>query len=710
MSALVLAALVTLAAPPATPKVAVTDAYHGVEVTEDYRWLEDWADAKVKAWSEAQNKHTRGVLDVLPGVAGIRARVEQILGAKTVSWRDLSSRGAVTFAMKRQPPKQQPFLVVLTSVDDLTTERVLVDPTALDESGLTHVDWYAPSPDGALVAVSLSKGGTESGDVHVFDVATGKATGEVVPRVNGGTAGGDLAWLPDGKGFFYTRYPRGKERAEEDMNFYQQLYFHRLGDETQDDRYELGKDLPRIAEIQLELHEPSGRLLATVQKGDGGQFAHFLRSKDGKWRQFSVFGDRVVQAAFGPRDDLYVLTRKDAPKGKLLRVQIADLDVKGAPTVVAEGEDNIVEDFWGAPTIHPSASRLFVVYQLGGPGEIRVFDLAGAPQPKPQQLPVSAVGGITPLGGDAILFTNMSYLNPAAWYRYDAATKQTSTTALVSTAPARFDDSEVRRELATSKDGTKVPLNIMLPKGAKLDGTRACVVTGYGGYGVSLEPWFSASAAIPLEQGLVKVVANLRGGGEFGEAWHLQGNLTHKQNVFDDFAAGIEHLKKRGYCAASRVGIVGGSNGGLLMGATMVQNPALPKAVVSYVGIYDMLRVELSSNGAFNIPEFGTVENADHFAAMRAYSPYHNVADGTKYPPTLFLTGANDPRVDPMQSRKMTARLQAANGAETPILLRTSSDTGHGGGTKLAARIDEMTDHFSFLFHHLGVKYALPGE
>ena len=710
MNPLFLSALVALAAPPVTPKMPVTDTYHGEQVTEAYRWLEDWTDARVKAWSDAQNTHTRAALDVLPDIAAIRARVAQVLGAKTVSWRAVTQRGALTFAMKRQPPKQQPFLVVSTSLDDPSAERVLVDPSVLDESGLTHIDWYVPSPDGSLVAVSLSKGGTESGDVHLFDVATGQATGEVVPRVNGGTAGGDLAWQPDGKAFFYTRYPRGEERPKADRDFFQQLYVHQLGDPTANDRYELGRDLPRIAEIQLAMHQPSGRLLATVQKGDGGEFAHYLRSKDGTWRQFSSFGDRVVQAAFGPRDDLYVLSRRDAPKGKLLRVQIADLDVQGAPTVVPEGEDNIVEDFWGAPTVYPAATKLFVVYQLGGPGEIRVFDLAGAPQPKPKQLPVSAVGGITSLGGDAILFNNMSYLQPAAWYRYDAATKQTRRTALVATAPERFDDSEVRREFATSKDGTKVPLNIMLPRGADLDGTRACVVTGYGGYGVSLEPWFSTTAAVLLEQGVIKVVANLRGGGEYGEAWHLQGNLTRKQNVFDDFAAGIAHVKQRGYCARTRVGIVGGSNGGLLMGATMVQHPTLASAVVSYVGIYDMLRVELSSNGAFNIPEFGTVKDAAHFEAMRAYSPYHNVVDGTKYPPTLFLTGANDPRVDPMQSRKMTARLQAANAAETPILLRTSADTGHGGGTKLTARIDQLADHFSFLFHHLGVKYRAPSK
>ena len=239
---------------------------------------------------------------------------------------------------------------------------------------------------------------------------------------------------------------------------------------------------------------------------------------------------------------------------------------------------------------------------------------------------------------------------------------------------------------------------------AQRDGKHPIVVYGYGGYGVSLTPRFDPLRHILLSHGVLFAVANLRGGSEYGETWHQQGNLTRKQNVFDDFAAAIRYLVQRGYAAPDRVAIMGGSNGGLLMGATLTQHPTLAKCVVSFVGIYDMLRVELSANGVFNIPEFGTVKNPEQFRALYAYSPYHHVRKGVDYPPTLFLTGANDPRVDPMQSRKMTARLQAAVGPNGgPILLRTSADSGHGHGTSLEERIKQYTDVYAFLFHELGV-------
>jgi prolyl oligopeptidase len=257
--------------------------------------------------------------------------------------------------------------------------------------------------------------------------------------------------------------------------------------------------------------------------------------------------------------------------------------------------------------------------------------------------------------------------------------------------------------MATSKDGTKVPLNILRPRSA--EGAGPLVLYGYGGYGINLTPRFRASGKVLLEQGVTYVVANIRGGGEFGESWHLAGNLTNKQNVFDDFYAAARYLIDNGYTTSGQLAIMGGSNGGLLMGATMTQHPDLMKCVVSSVGIYDMLRVELSPNGSFNIPEFGTVKNRDHFSAMRAYSPFHNVVDGTEYPATIFFTGANDPRVDPMQSRKMTARLQAASPKGPPILLRTSANSGHGGDTGLSQRIEEAVDVNAFLFHHLGVNY-----
>ncbi len=698
-------ATIAVAGPPGTRKVPVTDTLHGVKVVDPYRWLEAGDDSAVRAWSDAQNAHARGELDRLPSLDEIRARATEIYAARTVSYGSIAYRDGQLFAIKRQPPKQHPFLVVMPSPDRPDVARVLVDPNTLDDHGATSIDWYVPSPDGKLVAVSLSKGGSESGDVHIYRTATGKGMYETIPGVNGGTAGGDLAWSPDGSGFFYTRYPRGSERPPADMDFFQQLYYHKLGTLTTADRYEIGKDLPRIAEIQVDMNHKTGRLMMTVQDGDGGEFAHFLRSPDGVWKQFSRFGDKTIQAAFGPADDLFLVSRRGAPHGMISRIPIDRLDASAAETVIPEGKDTIVDSFFGPPSVVVTDSRIYVEYQLGGPSQIRAFDLKGKPVAAPQQLGVASVGALTRLGGEDVLFYQSSFIDPPARYRFNPSTGRTAKTALATESPVDFGNVTVVREFAVSKDGTRIPVNIMLPKTAKRDGSNPCVVTGYGGYGVNLTPGFRASRQLLLEQGVIYAVANLRGGGEYGAEWHEQGNLTNKQNVFDDFAAVLQHMIDRGYTSSQKLAITGGSNGGLLMGALLTQHPDLVKAVVSHVGIYDMLRVELSSNGAFNIPEFGTVKKPSHFKALHAYSPYHRVKNGVPYPPTLFLTGANDPRVDPMQSRKMAARLQEACATSTPILLRTSSNTGHGGGTPLAERINKAVDTHAFMFDQLGVKY-----
>jgi prolyl oligopeptidase len=693
-------------APPLTKKEAVRDTYHGIPVTDDYRWLEDGNNPQVRAWSDAQNAYARRALDRLPGANVLRTQLTKIMAAKTTSHGDFYYRGGQLFAIRRQPPKQQPFLVVLPAPDRPDQARLLVDPNELDEKGTTAIDWYVPSPDGRLVAVSLSQGGTETGDVHVYDTTTAKELYEVIPRVNGGTAGGDLAWTPDGKGFFYTRYPRGKERPPEDIDFYQQVFFHQLGSPTEQDRYEMGKDLPRIAEIKLETDDATGRLLATVQNGDGGEFAFFLRETDGDWRQFSTFKGKVVQAAFGRHDDLFVVSLQDAPRGKLLRLSVRDLDAAKAPVVVPEGKDTIVVDFPGfssRQTVLPTANLLYVTYQTGGPTELRCFDFEGKPRPAPKQLPISTVGGLAGLTGDDILFSNGSYVEPRSVYRFRPEANETVKLPLTTAPPVDLSDVDVVREFAVSKDGTKVPVNIMIPKGVKRDGTNPCLVTGYGGYGISRAPGFVPERRILFDHGFIVAEANLRGGAEYGEAWHRAGALTHKQNVFNDFAAVLQHLIDRHYTAPEHLAIMGGSNGGLLMGATLTQHAQLMKAVVSLVGIYDMLRVELSPNGAFNVPEFGTVKDEPQFRAMYAYSPFHHVQDRVKYPAVLFLTGANDPRVDPMQSRKMTARLQAATSGR-PVLLRTSGSSGHGLDTPLSERIEEEVDVYAFLFAELCVK------
>jgi prolyl oligopeptidase len=700
------------AAPPATAKGPVTDTYHGVSVVDDYRWLEDWNDPKVKAWSEAQNQFSRARLDALPGRQAIRERVTAIMSASTIRYRALSVAGGKVFALKSEPPKQQPFLVVMdaapkTDLPEPATERVVLDPGALDAKGTTAIDWFVPSPDGTKIAVSMSSGGSESGDVHVFDVSTGKDLNDTVPRVNGGTAGGSLAWAPDGKRFYYTRYPRGTERPEADMAFYLQVYSHTLGTPTEKDTYEIGKDFPRIAEIQLASDPKDGRVLATVQKGDGGEFAVYVRSPKGAWQAVADFPDRIVQAALGPKNGLFVISRKDAPLGKVQHLTVTPgkaVDLSKAKEIVAQGKETIVSDFWDQNVMVVTPTRLYLTFQLGGPSELRVFEHAGKSLPTPPQPPVAATGHVTPAQGDRVLFETTSYISPPAWSLYDPKSGKVERTALAVKPPVDFDDSEVVREFATSKDGTKIPVNIVRRKGIALDGSHPVLITGYGGYAISMTPGFSAPDRVLVEQGFVLAEANIRGGAEYGDAWHDQGRLTHKQNVFDDFAAAVRHMTERGYTKPERTVIIGGSNGGLLMGATFTQNPQICRAVVSFVGMYDMLRSELSANGEFNVPEFGTVKDPAQFKALYAYSPYHRVVDGTKYPDVLFLTGANDPRVDPAESRKMTARMQAASPASL-TLLRTSASSGHGIGTALGEKIEETVDVDSFIFAELGLTY-----
>jgi prolyl oligopeptidase len=690
--------------PPATRKQPVQDTYWGTVVTDDYRWLENASDKEVKAWSNAQNAFARAYLSRLAAIDPLRKRLKEILTARTTSHTHVVKAGGVVFALKHQPPSEQPFLVVLPSVNEPQRARVHLDPTKLDSKGTTAIDWFVPSPDGKLVAVSLSKVGSEAGDVHLYDVATAKQVHEVIPRVQNGTAGGDLAWSPDGRGFFYTRYPRAKERRTEDMDFYQQLFYHELGTATEKDRHELGKDLPRIAEIRMWMHDKTGKLLCTVQNGDGGEFAHYVRNPDGKWQKISGFEDKIVQATFGPAGDLFLVSRQGAPRGKILHLPAEGRSIASAREVVPEGTDAIVTDFYGTPTVLATATRLHLIYQLGGPTEVRVFDFEGKPARAPKQLPVSTVSGLAPMGGDDFLYANVSYLEPLGQYLFKAGTGETVKTPLTSPAPVNFSDVKVVREFATSKDGTKVPVNILVPKSCKPDGNNPCIATAYGGYGISIQPSFRPQLRVLFDHGVLFAQANLRGGSEYGEAWHRAGSLTRKQNVFDDFAAVLKHLIARKYTSSARLGIEGGSNGGLLMGAMITQHPGLMKAVVSHVGIYDMLRVELSPNGAFNVPEFGTVKFRAQFQALYAYSPYHHVKDGTKYPAILFLTGANDPRVDPMQSRKLTARLQAATASSAPILLRTSDTAGHGMGTALSERVEELADVYAFFFEQLGVK------
>jgi prolyl oligopeptidase len=695
---------------PVPPQRPVADTYQGVKVTDNYRWLEDGANPEVKAWTNAENQRSRAMLDGLAMHDVIQQFLKQLDAARSPSFYDLKLAGGILFAMNFEPRQQQPMLVTLRSPDDLASKHVVLDTASLDRTNSTAIQFFVPSYDATKVAVSLAQGGTEAGTVRVFEVATGRPLPDVVPHVTA-IGGGSLAWDAEGDGFYYTRFPHEGERPAQDMNFYCQLYFHKLGTPTDRDTYVLGKDLPRIAEITLSANIDGKYLLAMVENGDGGDYEHFLHTPGGKWTQITQFSDGIKAIALGD-DALYMLSRNQAPRGKLLRAALETPAVRDAKVIVPESQ-SVIQDFAFSlaglqPSFLPTEHFLYVTELAGGPSEIRIFDHDGHDLGTIPVEPVSTVTQILSLGDNAILFGNVSYVDPMAWFRFDPSTKKTTVTAMREVSPLSFADVEVSREFATSKDGTKVPLNILHRRGGKFNGESPAILTAYGGFGLSMTPFFDPEVRPWLDAGGVFAIANLRGGGEFGEDWHKSGMLTHKQNVFDDFIACAEYLIKTRYTNPSKLGIQGGSNGGLLMGAVLTQRPDLFRAVVSVAGIYDMLRSETTQNGQYNTTEYGSVSDPQQFAAMYKYSPYHHVQH-VSYPSMLFMTGENDPRVDPWHTRKFVAALQAANTSTNPILLISFSNAGHGGiGSAEDQQIAMDTYMTEFMYDQLGVKWVTP--
>ena len=686
---------------PVTDKKPVVEEFFGTKIVDDYRWLDNLDDPAVRQWNNAQNAYSRAWLDRVPFRASLAKRLKEIHDAASVRYHSFIFRKSI-FALKSQPSKNQPFLVALNTAADPGSERVVVDPNEINSRGTTAIDWFVPSRDGRLVAVSLSENGSEDGSVSVFEADTGKKLPDLVPRVQYPTGGGDLEWNIDSTGFYYTRYPQGNEKSKQEIDFFQQIFFHKIGTAAGEDTYVIGKEFPKIAECRISSTLDGKYVLVSVANGDGGEFAHYLKLPSGKWTQITQFSDKVLQVSFAPDNTIYLLSRKDAPNGKILAVQPADAALVRARIIVPEGEASIVD-------FVPAKTRIYVADMVGGPGRIRVFDRSGKSQ-APISLPsVSSVLGMVRIEEDQILYGAQSYVTPPEWFFYNPATMESRKTIFSASTAVDMSGIDVIRDFAVSKDGTKVPVNILMRKGTTLDGQNPAVLYGYGGFGISEVPHFDPVKLVWLEQGGIYAIANLRGGGEFGEAWHEAGMLTKKQNVFDDFAACAQWLIDRKYTNSARLAIEGGSNGGLLMGAALTQHPDMFRAVVSYVGIYDMLRFESFPNGVFNVTEYGTIKDPEQFKALYAYSPYHHVETGKAYPAVLFLTGDHDGRVDPANSRKMTARLQAATRSEFPILLRTNPKTGHGIGTGLSDRINQEADVYAFLFEELKFSYSPPG-
>jgi prolyl oligopeptidase len=578
-----------------TAKKPVTDTYDKVTVTDDYRWLEDFDDPAVKQWAAAQNAAARGFLDALPDRDALSRELRQVFQPAQARYFPIEQRGGKIFAMKSDPQHQHQIVVTLASLDNLASERTVLDPDAIDAQHLTEIDFAVPSVDGRYLAASLSTGGSESGDVHVYETATGQPLPDVIPRVNYATAGGGLTWNTDSSGFYYTRYPRDGERAAADMHFFQQIYFHKLGDKPENDTYEIGKDFPRTAEIEFAASSDGRYIGASVAYGDGGDHEYWLLVPGRPWRPLAGVVDEVKQIAFGYHKDVYLVSKRGAPHGKVLHMDVAETVDQAVP-IVSESAAAIL-------SVAPTKDGPLVNELEGGPSE--ALFLPGDGTPGHVHVPPVSTVDCRNLDGTGGICHVGSYLDPGGFFRFDPKSRKLTPTALRTPPPVPLDGFVVTRRFAVSKDGTKVPLNIIHRKGMALDGSHPVLLTGYGGFGISLSPEYPAPYVPLLQRGVVFVEANLRGGGEYGEDWHNQGKLTKKQNVFDDFTACAKYLVAHKYTQSSKLAIIGGSNGGLLMGAALTQHPEMFHAVVSMVGIYDMLRVELSPNGAFNVTELG---------------------------------------------------------------------------------------------------------
>ncbi|UFP94147.1 prolyl oligopeptidase family serine peptidase [Gloeobacter morelensis] len=667
--------------PPATRTEPVSSTYGALKVEDPYRWLEKATSPEVQRWIDAQNAHAEKVLSRYPERETIAERV-RALSLTSEQRTKPQLVGNQLFYLRQVPPQEQPVLV--SQPWPTGKARVLVDPNR--GGGLTAVTEFWPSPSGHYVAYGTADKGTEDTVIRVVDGRTGRMLPEVLRRAGGGTTPSDLVWDADEKGFIYTRFP-----VDSVAPFNVALFHHRLGTPASRDTLQFGAGLSPYAEYDLLASKDHKYVAALVMAGDGEPQSLYVREAD-EWLPLLKPREGVIAGTFlGER--ILVIATGGSPKGRVVVVEGGTFR-----TLVREGD-------WAMRDIAPLGESGFLVTEVwGADWRVRQFDKDGR-FVRTLSLPASGIG-IDAIASDErsseALVAYSGWTEPGRWVRYDGTAGKSSEMFAVKAA-ADYSGVKATKIEALSKDGTRVPVTVLARQGTTPDGTAPAILYGYGGYGISVRPTFLGANLAWLERGGVYAVANLRGGGEFGEQWHLDGRLTRKQNVFDDFVAAAEALVQTRWVAPDKLGILGGSNGGLLVGAALTQRPELLRAAVGQVGIYDMLRVELHPNGAFNVTEFGTVDNPDQFAALYAYSPLHRVKDGTAYPAVLLLTGENDPRVDAYQSRKMAARLQAATRSDHPVALITRRAAGHGVGASFSQRTGDRAAALIFFAGELGL-------
>ncbi|MGH8225020.1 MAG: prolyl oligopeptidase family serine peptidase [Gammaproteobacteria bacterium] len=672
---------------PATWRDSTVTSYYGVKVADPYRWLEFSDSIGVKSWIAAQNAHTDRVLSGFSQSAAMARRVEQLALTSTRRSNPELAAGML-FYMQQTPPQQQAVLVAEKWPNG--KPYVLVDP---NKSGVA-ITGYWPSPDGKHIAYGTAEGGSEATTIHVVDIANGKILSDSLPHAGGGTSPAGVLWDADGKGFFYVSLPGSGKQSQ----FNAVLYHHTLGEAADSDVLAFGKGFSPVAEYAFASSSDGKNTAILVHYGDGNPDYVYLRTARG-WLQ--VLNPKAnVRAASGVSAGavwqggrLAVISYQDAPRGKLLAVTAS-----GAQVLVPQ------DSSWAMHAV-AAIEGGFLVTEVAGPDwRVVHYDARGkfvrvVPLPK-SGIGVGAIASSE--RSDVALISYSGWTIPEHWARYDASKGGLKTVFAVKPA-ADYSKLRTVRLTATSKDGTKIPVTVVAMDGVKPDDKRPTILYAYGGYGIVIKPHFMGSYLAWLESGGVYALANIRGGGAYGEAWHEDGMLGKKQNDFDDFYAAAQELVKSGWTDSAHLGIQGGSNGGLLMGAALTQHPGEYRAVVSSVGIYDMLRSELWPNGRYNVSEYGTVTKKKEFQWLYAYSPLQHVKKGTAYPAVLLITGVNDPRVAPWQSRKFAAALQAANTSDRPILLLTRMNEGHGVTASFAQRVGNTAAALGFFAHELGL-------
>lgn len=669
---------------PATPIRPATDTYFGTTVDDPYRWLEDGKDPAVGRWAQAQTALTRRFIEGRPAYASIARRVATLSRTSTARFR-LTIAGGRAIYLRQTPPQPQAQLVARDGLDG--AERVLYDPHD------AAIESVFVAPDGAKVAFTTHTGGNENETLHVVDAATGTLSADVIEQVGGGTSPSALAWDGDGGGFVVTRWPRRPDGTR--ANGAIELWHHVLGTDPAQDTYVFGRGRSARSEYALTTSRDGGALAAFVTDGDGVHAAIYVREADGPFVQVATPADGIgssgqIGGHFVGNRLAVVSVRRD-PQGEIVAIAPGETFDRGTILVRASGA--VIDDF------APVDGGLVTHDVDGGDGTARFVRDGGSP---PVALPIPPQATITelaadPAAGGTIVVGIADYRSPGRWLRYDPAANALRATGIARTAPADYSRVVVRRVLVPTRDGSaKIPLEITSSPGVHQDGTAPTVLTAYGAYGIVTSPHFLGTWLAWLERGGVYAQAMVRGGGEYGEGWHLAAKLATKTRSADDLAACADWLAAHGYGDARHLGIIGGSAGGFLMGLALTRDPQRYRAVVAQVGIFDLLRVELTPNGAYNTPEFGTVRDPAQFAWMRRQSPYENVVPARPYPAVLMTTGENDPRVEPYNSRKMTARLQAASSSGLPILLWQKSGEGHGVGSSFAQRVASQTETIAF--------------